>query len=631
MSSLRMTVAPVLGGVLGFCFLGAPVQAKTPLQAKTKVQIQKSPDPQKSIRKQAQAKGGAAGPAVKYIMQVPLIQPRAEIELEEIRLETPDAIPKSRAPVAGFPVRRIVVEGSTLFSEERLHEAIASYEGREQSLETLQGAIDAIQALYRDQGYLTTQAYIPPQAVNDGTLLIRVREGTIGKVLLEGAKYYKASILRQGPVSQRPGALFNVTRLEEELNRSNRMNDGYRFKAVLKAGELPGQTDIRLQVLEKQPLQITPTFDNQGRPGIGMFRSGWEIRNDSLTGRGDRLDTRWLTSAGAQMATASYSLPINRFGTELTASVGYGKVTPNFSGRSVTSLLGDSLSYSVGIMHPLDRDHHWTLDAGLSRQRVNTYVNNMQTDLNDIRAFQTGLTYDRYDRWGRTYNRVQAMAAFGGTGGLTGSGRFFKMENYFTRIVLLPKRQMLFLKGYGQWSPNAVPMAEQFQVGGYNSVRGFTQGALMGDKGFSAGIEHRFPIPGLGRLSPSLDRTLQGAWFYDIGRIWLNGGQNRVLATLGSAKAPLMQSVGVGLRAQFSRYLQGFLDVGFVLSGRQTIDGRQQPMARLHLGIRTDLMPTDYRPSGSRAQAFPLPTPAFSTTQPPFRAAQATPKTQTYR
>jgi hemolysin activation/secretion protein len=538
--------------------------------------------------------------------------------MDEVRLETPDEVSEAgttRLQAPAFMVRQINVEGATLFSAAELHALVASYEGKEQTLEVLNTAADAINKLYQNKGYPTTRAFIPPQDVENGILTIHVQEGTIGKISLEGAKYYKARvILNQNTLSQKPGDLLNVPVLENELNRSNRINEGYRFKAILAAGEIPGQTDIKLKVAEREPLQISPTFDNEGRPYIGMFRSGVEIRNDSVTGNGDRLYARLLGSSGSKMLTASYSYPINQHGTQLNVNVGYSSNTFDLGGRNQPNFSGKAISYGIGLIQPLDKDHHWIADGGLLWRHIGDFADGYRSNLTDIRAFQAGLTYNRYDRLGRTYNRTWGMLALGGIGG---TSHFFKVEDYFTRIILLPKRNMLLIKGYGQWSPGAVPVAEQYQVGGYNSVRGFTEGVLLGDKGLSAGIEERFPIPLLGKISPWLDQRVQGAVFYDIGRTWLNSSNDRYIAgQSNAARNTLLQSAGVGLRAQLTRYLQGFVDVGIALGGNaKDIEPlRHAPTARIHIGVRSDLMPNDYkvRTSGST----PLMTRPFSLARP---------------
>jgi hemolysin activation/secretion protein len=404
----------------------------------------------------------------------------------------------------------------------------------------------------------------------------------------------------------KPGSLLNFRVLEADLNRINRLNDGYKVKAFLAAGDHPGQTNVKLKVAERQPLQISGTFDNQGRPFIGMYRSGIEFRDDSLTTLGDRLYGQWSNSQGTQVAIGSYMLPLNRFGTELNTSFAYSKVNLMLPVKDPPVITGKSYSTSLGISQPLDRERHWIADIGVNWQRVGSYFDGDKTSDTDIRDLQAGLTYDRFDRWGRTYNRTQSTFAMGGLGSSVRSSRFWKVENYFNRLVVLPKNNLLILKAYAQMTPDALPAAQQFQIGGENSVRGYTEGLLIGDRGLNLGIEHRFPVPGLKWVSPWLSQRVQAAWFYDYGRVWLDHSNETYVKGISDVKQrTLLQSVGFGFRAQLTRFLQGYVDFGFGLGDRKDVEPlRRQPTARVHFGIRTDLMPMAYRMRGNTVSIY---------------------------
>jgi hemolysin activation/secretion protein len=59
-------------------------------------------------------------------------------------------------------VQRLVVEGSTVFSEAELAAAVAPFEWRLLTLEELQQAADAVTQIYLNAGYLTSEAVVPP-------------------------------------------------------------------------------------------------------------------------------------------------------------------------------------------------------------------------------------------------------------------------------------------------------------------------------------------------------------------------------------------------------------------------------------------------------------------------------------
>ena len=540
----------------------------------------------------AQQNPGLLSPSLRDDFNPEVTNHSSAEEPEEIKLELPEIAHPGANQSPIIPISRIVVTGSTLFDERALRQIVSTYESRNLTLSQLNEAAEAISALYRDEGYLTSQAFIPPQDIVNGVMQIQVREGRIGKIQIEGNKFYRPRLIARA-LHQESGQLLNLSALAQDLNHSNRLYSGYKLHVSLSPGLASGETNLKFQVAERQPFQLSPTYDNQGRPLIGMYRYGLEFRNDSLTGWGDRLSGQVISAAGTRMLNTSYAFPVNRFGTELRADFAYSRVNVDLRVPNPPAIIGHAYSYGIGINQPLNHSRSWTLDVGANWRSVDTFFEDEQTDDVEIRSLSAGLTFNKTDRWGRTYNRLQ------GTMGLNvwnANTQFWKLENYFTRVFTLPRRNTIIVRAYGQLTPDALPSPEQFQIGGAFSVRGYTEGLLIGDRGYNFSIEHRFPVPALKVVNPWLDKRLQMAWFYDLGRVWTDReNPNFIAGQTDSAERSWLQSVGVGLRAQLNQYLQGFLDVGFGLEKRTAVEPLSQPVARVHFGIRSDLLPEGYR------------------------------------
>lgn len=511
---------------------------------------------------------------------------------DEIKLDLPERKPAAQPDSISIPLTQVRVEGITAFKAPEIQALISPYVGTTQTLNQLNGLVASLTELYRKQGYLTAEAFIPPQDIVDGVLTIQVQEGYIGNISIEGAHFYKARLVKNA-LSQKPGRLLNIRTLEKDLNRINRLSEGYVVKAFMSAGDRPGRTDIKIRMAEKQPFQIAGVTDNQGRPFIGIYRAGVDFRNDSVTGNGDRFSGTWRTGANTQVGMGSYTLPLNRFGTELSTSAAFSRVNVILPVQNPPDIVGKSFTTSITLAQPLDRDRHFVLDSSFMWSRVTSLFDGDQTSLTDVRALQTGLSFNRYDKWGRTFNRLQSTVALGGIGG---TAQFWKVENYFNRVFFLPHSNVLLLRGSAQMTPDPLPSSQQTQIGGENTVRGYTEGLLIGDRGINLGIENRFPIPGLRRLNPWLGSRLQLALFYDYGRVWLdskNPGYQKGVST--SPQRTILQGAGFGLRAQITRFMQAFIDVGFGLNNRKEIEPQHQPTARIHFGIRSELFPESYR------------------------------------
>ena len=86
---------------------------------------------------------------------------------------------------------------------------------------------------------------------------------------------------------------------------------------------------------------------------------------------------------------------------------------------------------------------------------------------------------------------------------------------------------------------------EQFPVGGHASVRGYRENELVRDNGIAASIEVRIPL-WMQREGVS---SIQLAPFADVGNSWNT--------ERGEASPRTIGSVGMGLRAQLTRFLFG--------------------------------------------------------------------------
>ncbi len=512
----------------------------------------------------------------------------------EVKIDVPE--PPAIVELEGnqFHVSKIDLQGNTLVENKTLRPITATYENRDLSLNELGQLVDKINEQYRKRGYLTTIAYIPPQDITQGTVVIRVLEGQVGNIAISGHKFYRTGIVARY-LDQGTGDPLNIPQLEKNLRRINRQGD-FRVRATLSPNTIAGKTDIKLDVEERQPLQLGLTFDNQGRPTIGTMRWGAEFINRNVTGIGDRFNARWIGAAGTQTVLGSYFVPLNRFGTELGATFGMTHVNVDLpKQRDVNDIIGQAFNYGIIISQPLDREHMFVADAGLNFRRVTSWFNG-DRDSNtqdDVRSMQFGLNFDKFDRYGRTFARAQTSV---GTTWFGGNRQFWKMESLVNRVVRLPKGNYLIARSYAQYSPTALPPVEQFQLGGAYSVRGYNEGLMIGDRGYQFSLEHRWPVPGLHRINPWLGDRIQGATFFDYGRTWIDGGNKRFNPNQRGVTS--LASAGLGVRARLSQYMQGFVDFGFGLVDRSDLEINAQPTARIHFGVRSDLLTDEYKSWG---------------------------------
>ena len=117
-----------------------------------------------------------------------------------------------------FLVREIRIEGAQALSAADLHALVAPSEGRQLSLGDLRALADRISARYAAAGLPLARAFVPPQSVENGVVVIRVLEGKLGAVKLENAsRLADAQVLRYLANAAPIGAPLQQARSERAL------------------------------------------------------------------------------------------------------------------------------------------------------------------------------------------------------------------------------------------------------------------------------------------------------------------------------------------------------------------------------------------------------------------------------
>ncbi|MEQ8466543.1 CHAT domain-containing protein [Coleofasciculus sp. E1-EBD-02] len=165
-------------------------------------------------------------------------------------------------------VQRIEVTGSTIFGEAEFKPIIELVEGRTVTIEELRRVADAISQLYIEQGYITSRAVIVEESLDKGVAEIRVIEGSLKEIQVEGTRQieedYIRSRLRRGT-----GTPLNVTQLEDELLllRANPLFEN--VEASLRAGTELGQSILIVRVTESfDPIRNRLQFNEHSSSNI---------------------------------------------------------------------------------------------------------------------------------------------------------------------------------------------------------------------------------------------------------------------------------------------------------------------------------------------------------------------------
>lgn len=309
----------------------------------------------------------AADPGAIQQRQIEEERRRREAERERLKPSEPikrDALePPAVQPAPGavtFMVREIQFTPSEILSAAELEAIAAEFRGRQLTLADLQQLAERVNALYKAKGVVTAVAVIPPQDVSEGVVRVRLIEGRVGRINIEGNATTRSEYIA-ARLRLKPKELVDLSRLEQGLVRFNRTND-VQLRAELKPGMEFGTTDLQVGVTEPPRHDLRVTLDNFGSKPTGEWRGGIAYLNRSLLGFRDDLSLSLTKADGQDSRAYGYGFPINTWGGRLnlahykdTTAIKHGSLESlNITGESNASVLSLRQPAYVGARAQVD-------------------------------------------------------------------------------------------------------------------------------------------------------------------------------------------------------------------------------------------------------------------------------------
>ena len=463
--------------------------------------------------------------------------------------------PASPATPAGgqqVTLQSVSITGNRVFTEAELQAALGTVAGQSYDLAGLRGLADRISAHYRAAGYPFARAFLPPQPLNTGTLLIEVVEGRYGKVVVSG----DASLT---PAAQDYLATLQAGQAIEsaQLERATLILDdlpGIKITPIIRPGQELGTGDLDVQVSRASAISGDVGADNHGNRYTGQHRLRANLQWDSPFLFGDQITVRSLLSEeNMWLGSLGYSLPVGASG--LRAQLSYARTAYEL-GKDFASLdaSGTADVASVGLTYPLLRSQRSNLTVGASLQHKKLH-DEQGAAASDNRklsnSLPVSLQFDHRDTFGGggitygtavyTHGNLMLDAGLKASDIASGQdtrGSFNKFNLDVARVQALPAGFSLFGRFSGQWADQNLDSSESFTLGGAHGVRAFPSGEGNGDTGWLVQAEVRYS---LGDFMPYV--------FHDNGRVAINARASGIVPAVSDNHRSVAGG-GVGLRYQ---------------------------------------------------------------------------------
>ena len=479
--------------------------------------------------------------------------PRAQPGAVMIQLPSTGA-PEGAAAISLF-LEDVIVEGSTVYTQQQLSPLYADVVGHVVPLQTVYDIARKITAKYGEDGYVLSRAIVPPQALSPkgAVIHLRVIEGYVDKVEwpAETQRYrdffseYAAKI-----TSDRPA---NIHTIERYILLAGDL-PGLKFSTSLRASAISPNASTLVVAVEEKAFDASARIDNRGTKARGPLEF---LTSATLNNRLGLHEAFTLSCAGVfptrhlQYVSGSYRQVLTSEGLTAFADATYSWGRPGTSALKLLEYETQGTTVDAGLSYPVirQRERNLTL-SGLA------FLNNSQSNIlaapfnrDRLRGIRLKADGDLADSLGGI-NQLnltfsQGFQGFGSTRNgsplasrAAGRVDFSKIESYFSRSQPLIANFSFQVAAYGQYAGTPLLSAEQCGFGGGTFGRAFDPSQLVGDHCWEVSGELRHDLP---FVASFLSRA-QLYTFSDFGKLYT------LKAAVGTPSRVTAASVGAGAR-----------------------------------------------------------------------------------
>lgn len=491
-----------------------------------------------------------------------------------------------------FEINGVLFEGSEVLPDSQLQEIARPYIDRQITLSDVYDLATSVTALYRNAGYILTQAIVPAQKISDGVLRLRIVEGFIEKVSIEGDVGGALRFLQeqaQRIVDSRP---LTVEVLERELLIAGDLA-GLTVRSVLTPSKTTlGATDLTL-VVEEDTFEGYAAIDNYGSRYLGreeIVAAGFG--NDLFGLAGQAGVTAVVTpNEGPELAygALSYEVPLTSSGLSLFTSYSYSRTRPGLELADLDTK-GMAQAVRLELSYPFTRSRDLNLIGTLGLYGANISSENsvIQPVFYDkVRNMFARIYVNGLDSLGASntarftfYQSLPFLGSFDNNDtdlsrtNVDNDYRSFNFE--LSRWQPLGGNFALLMGAAGQTSFNDDLLAsEEWGIGGSFYGRAFDPSEISGDKGIAAMAELQWNSP----YQPSWSSNTQLYSFFETGAV------SQVTVLPGEQKTEKLMSFGIGVRTVIQDRVNVDLFVAKPYKREVVAEGSRSP--RLFFSVST--------------------------------------------
>ena len=457
----------------------------------------------------------------------------------------------AQAQVTCLQIDRVDIQDAPSITASEMQLLVAGFEGRCLGLAEFDQVLETVTLAYVDRGLILSRAYLPEQDLKSGTLEIRVVEGSLSSIRINGEdRPYWAGMVFPGLV----GKPVNIRDTEQGLDQIEGMPRWTANLAFTPSETSPGDSILDVTAGTPKRTEFRLSSNNRGTEATGAWITALSANTANLFGINETWDISISKSVNPnafafaddgdtnRSASLGFAVPYGRW------SIDYGY---SFSDYELTipgaidliNTDGAVRSHALTVDYLLDRDEttKQVLGVSLVRAENENFIQDVRIDASSRTLTGLKLSYGRSNPiWSGSFDGTvyieRGLRAFGGQNGdslpdgapepqylLAGFNadyaRGLGKTNQLTWSTTLS----------GQYSEDRLYGTQAFSIGGVSTVRGSRTSLASG----SSGVVWRNELDY--RVTEDLSDFIQAASFYaaiDYGRVF---GQEPVDVRSGHA------------------------------------------------------------------------------------------------
>lgn len=517
----------------------------------------------------------------------------------------------AQAPAAAnnlrFDILEFEIAGNTRLTAAQVEAAVMPFMGEGRDMAAVEGARAALEKAYQGAGFLTVFVDVPEQRIDGGVVRLAVLEGRVEKLYVTGSRYFDQGRIRAVASELAEGQVPNFNVVQQQVAALSQTPER-RVQPVLRPGREPGTVEAELKVSDKLPLGGSVDINNAAAAGTAALRSAVNLHYDNLFQRDHSLSLTALTAPldprQSRVLVLNYLVPL-----EDGETLSFGAVNSNSDVDSLggTRVLGKgtTLTWRYGFNRASGNAVHGLslgFDLKNLKEDVQTRAGTITTPLRyaplqlayngswwgesgTTQQWSANATFGLKPVWQQTRDDCQlADGSFGSADqfackrrGADGGFTTLRADWRATRRIGPAE---LALRVGGQLASQPLVSAEQFAVGGADTVRGYPEAASSADYGVLASLELRSR-----NLAPALLSAFEGANlppFTDL--VFFGFGDAARVALIepepGQPRRTTLLGTGLGVRLG----LQPGLSLALDWARRHAdVPGRNLPTERVHV------------------------------------------------